>query len=1611
MPDPPTSDCCNYRSVLCNDLDMNEVPTNFPVDTVKLRIEKTVVRRIPTEAFYYLVELQYLWLTYNSVASIEPGSFYNLKQLHELRLDGNSLTAFPWASLLDMPHLRTLDLHNNRITHVPNEVVRYLKNLTYLDLSSNRLATLPPDFLDSWSHLAATPSRNLDLPPRRIILVIQESPGEGARWSIISLTGISYKDAGDYRCKAKNLAGTSEAVVSLTVVGAVTTTLLPDTSEKSAGKHPEQESPPAAAGGSTPLPKSGLSPGLSSSSSYSTPSTTSPPSPPSPPASFSLPPAFSVASATTTVKSRGSESTVRSSHGPLVLHFGGKSHAELEKSGSKFPPVSASKKEDLALLDQALPMETNVTIHNLRVASETGASVTLTWNISSTTQGSAVTVLYSKYGEKDLRLLNADHGKNQATIDGLEPGTQYVACVCPKGVAPRKDQCIIFATNREEERDSQWSFLIVVTSTVCVIVVPLICFLLYKVCKLQLSLCLSHISRTTETMLLSLTFLPVVLKISIIAGVTAQQPGSCQPGPERSPTSTCADPAPFLIFSHGNNISRIDPEGTNHQQLVANAGSSVIMDFHYKEERLYWVDLERQLLQRVFLNGSGQETVCHVEKNVSGMAINWVDEEILWADQQEGVITVTDMKGNSSHVLLNSLKQPGNVAVDPTERLIFWSSEVAGRLHRADLSGVEVKTLLETPERIVVLTLDVLDKRLFWVQDSGEGRQAHICSCDYDGGSVHLLKHQTQHGLFTMALFGDRIFYSTLKTKAIWIANKHTGKDMVRINLNPSFLPPGELKVVHPRVQPGTKDGARGSDAELCKQRKGQCRYSPCEQDPKSHSCACAEGYTLSRDRKYCEDVNECAFQNHGCTLGCENTPGSYYCTCPAGFVLLPDGKRCHELTSCPSNTSACSHGCVLTSDGPLCVCPKGSVLETDGKTCSGCSSPDNGGCSQICLPLSQVSWECGCFPGYDLQSDQKSCAATGPQPFLLFANSQDIRHMHFDGTDYRTLLNQQMGTVLALDYDPVENKIYFAQKALKWIERANMDGSQRERIIKEGVDTPEGLAVDWISRRIYWTDSGKSLIGGSDLSGKHHQIIIKENIEKPRGIAVHPKAKVRLQGSMLKPSSLVVVHPLAKPGADPCLHKNGGCEHICQESFGTAQCLCRGGFVKARDGKTCLAQKGNYTLAGDNTELNKEATPLDNLTKAEAPEDTSTESQHTLVAEVMVSDQDDCGPGACGRHALCVSEGETAVCQCLEGFAGHGNLCSDIDECALGSASCPTTSSECINTEGGYVCRCSEGYEGDGTDCFDIDECQQGMHSCGENANCTNTEGGYNCTCLGRPFAPGLPCPGSTSPPILGEDGRQLVRNSNPGCPPSHDGYCLHGGVCMYVEAVDSYACNCIVGYVGERCQHRDLRWWELRHAGHGKERDITVVAVCVIALVLLLLLGTWVVYHYRTQKQLLETAKNPYEESSRNMSSDGPDCSGAGISSCPQPWFVVLEEHQDPKGGSLPVAGPNGPEVDAGLSSNLQPGSVHLNSWRQKPHIYGMGTGQSCWIPPPSDKGPQEMEGNAHLPSYKEWPLTLGVEKLPSLQSGNGSSQQRAPDLPHQTEPTPWKLEADER
>ncbi|NXI92151.1 LRIT3 protein, partial [Psophia crepitans] len=296
-------------------------------------------------------------------------------------------------------------------------------------------------------------------------LVIQETPGEGVRWSIISLTGISYKDAGEYRCKAKNLAGMSEAAVTVTVVGVVTTTVLPqkygrkeeaerqNTTQRKPKPEPERTTTPLPI---TPTTRALVSTERSTSSRF-----------------------------TDKKQSRPVFDAKKNSKG--VTAGNKKQTGEVNKKGEEAKQTGEiSNQGEEASLNTASMTEENVTVKNLRVISETDERVTLTWKTVNATSNSAVTVLYSKYGEKDMLPLSTDASKNKVTIDGLQPSTQYMACVSPKGVPPTKEQCIIFSTDQlNDESSSQFSILILASSAACVVVLPVIFFLLYKVLKLH----------------------------------------------------------------------------------------------------------------------------------------------------------------------------------------------------------------------------------------------------------------------------------------------------------------------------------------------------------------------------------------------------------------------------------------------------------------------------------------------------------------------------------------------------------------------------------------------------------------------------------------------------------------------------------------------------------------------------------------------------------------------------------------------------------------------------------------------------------------------------------------------------------------------------------------------------------------------------------------------------------------------------------------------------------------------------------------------------------------------------------------------------------------------
>ncbi|XP_071336631.1 leucine-rich repeat, immunoglobulin-like domain and transmembrane domain-containing protein 1a [Trachinotus anak] len=534
------SDGSKARSVICNDAEISLVPAGFPVDTSKLRIEKTAIQRIPSEAFNYLSSLEFLWMSFNTLTALNPDSFRGLFNLEELRLDGNALTAFPWESIMDMPSLRLLDLHNNQLTSLPAEATTYIKNLTYLDLSSNNLLTLPAEVLSTW--LAVKPAqgpesskmilglhdnpwvcdcrlydlvqfqksptlsvafidtrlrcsapesvsgvlfsdaelRRCQLPRihtavarvrsavgNNVLLrcgtigvpipdltwrradgralngtVQQETSKEGITWSILSVPAVSYRDSGKYICKATNYAGNAEAVISLIISNSPKPEGNQTSNDKKAkvkkpnqmGKAAYQEKlvaryvVPTSAPSSLPALDPALPPGLSPDPGL---------------ASYSL-------------ADRATPGPATSSNPDALL--------DLEKTNLS----------NLAANTSSLQQDPDRVVRSVKVVGDTDNTISLNWRAPKAKNTTAFSVLYAVFGERDMRKINVGAGQNRVTIDGLVPRTKYIACVCVRGLIPKKEQCVIFSTDEAASATGTQRLINVIVITVaCVIAVPL----------------------------------------------------------------------------------------------------------------------------------------------------------------------------------------------------------------------------------------------------------------------------------------------------------------------------------------------------------------------------------------------------------------------------------------------------------------------------------------------------------------------------------------------------------------------------------------------------------------------------------------------------------------------------------------------------------------------------------------------------------------------------------------------------------------------------------------------------------------------------------------------------------------------------------------------------------------------------------------------------------------------------------------------------------------------------------------------------------------------------------------------------------------------------------
>lgn len=71
----------------------------------------------------------------------------------------------------------------------------------------------------------------------------------------------------------------------------------------------------------------------------------------------------------------------------------------------------------------------------------------------------------------------------------------------------------------------------------------------------------------------------------------------------------CQAAQPFLIFGHGKAIHRMDLDGKNQRRLVSGVGSSILLDFHFREETVYWAEKTTGVIYKAAVRGARRQVI------------------------------------------------------------------------------------------------------------------------------------------------------------------------------------------------------------------------------------------------------------------------------------------------------------------------------------------------------------------------------------------------------------------------------------------------------------------------------------------------------------------------------------------------------------------------------------------------------------------------------------------------------------------------------------------------------------------------------------------------------------------------------------------------------------------------------------------------------------------------------------------------------------------------------------------------------------------------------------------------------------------------------------------
>ena len=169
-------------------------------------------------------------------------------------------------------------------------------------------------------------------------------------------------------------------------------------------------------------------------------------------------------------------------------------------------------------------------------------------------------------------------------------------------------------------------------------------------------------------------------------------------------------------FSDGY-IRQVDTDGTGLDTILDVGGGLRAIDLDVAAGKIYWTDVDNDVIGRCNLDGSGAEDVITTGLLFpQGIALNPPADTLYWGDQTGDEIGWANLDGTGAAPLLATSFHSG-IAVDRVNGKLYWSTSItsaAGDIMRCNHDGTGVETVITGVDKPSRLALDVAGGKIYW---------------------------------------------------------------------------------------------------------------------------------------------------------------------------------------------------------------------------------------------------------------------------------------------------------------------------------------------------------------------------------------------------------------------------------------------------------------------------------------------------------------------------------------------------------------------------------------------------------------------------------------------------------------------------------------------------------------------------------------------------------------------------------------------------------------------------------------------------------------------------------------------------------------------------------